>query len=97
DMNLFSGGSKASLPLISLILFPPMGFSALNPNIFYTALDYAGTFSVSILGGVIPAVMAWKQRDKYKELNQNLVPGGKFMLVIMIGIAMMAIVLGNWK
>lgn len=97
DMNLFSGSSKASLPLISLILFPPMGFSALNPNIFYSALDYAGTFSVSILGGVIPAVMAWKQRDKYKELNQNLVPGGKLMLVIMICIALMAIVLGNWK
>ena len=97
DMNLFSGSSEASLPLISLILFPPMGFSALNPNIFYTALDYAGTFSVSILGGVIPAVMAWKQRDKYKELNQSLVPGGKLMLVIMIGIALMAIALGNLK
>jgi len=97
DMNLFSGSSEASLPLISLILFPPLGFSALNPNIFYSALDYAGTFSVSILGGVIPAIMAWKQRDKYKELNQKLVPGGKLMLVIMIGIALMAIVLGNWK
>ena len=97
DMNLFSGNSEASLPLISLILFPPMGFSALTPNIFYTALDYAGTFSVSILGGVIPAVMAWIQRDKYKELNKKLVPGGKMMLVIMIGIAMMAIILGNWK
>ncbi|BAY82822.1 aromatic amino acid permease [Calothrix parasitica NIES-267] len=97
DMNLFSGSSEASLPLISLILFPPMGFSALNPNIFYTALDYAGTFSVSILGGVIPAIMAWKQRDKYKELNQKLVPGGKLMLVTMIGIALMAIVLGNLK
>lgn len=96
DMNLFADTPTVSLPLISLILFPPMGFSAINPNIFFTALDYAGTFSVSILGGVIPAVMAWKQRDKYKELNQSLVPGGKLMLVIMIGIALMAIVLGNW-
>ncbi|MBV6621404.1 MAG: tyrosine transporter [Rivularia sp. (in: Bacteria)] len=96
DMNLFSDAPTVSLPLISLILFPPMGFSAINPNIFYTALDYAGTFSVSILGGIIPATIAWKQRDKYKELNQSLVPGGKVMLVIMIGIAIMAIVLGNW-
>lgn len=97
DMNLFSETSAVSLPLISLILFPPMGFSAINPKIFYTALDYAGTFSVSILGGVIPAIMAWKQRDKYKELNQKLVPGGKLMLVIMICIALIAIVLGNLK
>lgn len=95
DMNLFAD-STVSLPLISAILFPPMGFSAINPNIFYTALDYAGTFSVSILGGIIPAAIAWKQRDKYKELNQNLVPGGKLMLVIMIVIAMIAIVLGSW-
>jgi len=96
DMNLFSETSAVSLPLISLILFPPMGFSAINPKIFYTALDYAGTFSVSILGGVIHAIMAWKQRDKHNELNQSLVPGGKLMLVIMIGIALTAIILGNW-
>jgi tyrosine-specific transport protein len=95
DMNLFAD-STVSLPLISAILFPPMGFSAINPNIFFAALDYAGTFSVSILGGIIPAAIAWKQRDKYKELNQNLVPGGKLTLLIMIGIALMAIVLGSW-
>ena len=96
DMNLFAENDSQRLPLISLILFPPMGFSAINPNIFFTALDYAGTFSVSILGGVIPAAIAWKQRDEYKELNQPLVPGGKVMLVIMISIALMAIALGSW-
>lgn len=97
DMNLFVGNPTPRLPLVSLILFPPMSFSVINPNIFFTALDYAGTFSISILGGVIPALMAWRQRDKYKELNQSLVPGGKFILVIMIGIALSAIVLGNLK
>ncbi|WP_414619339.1 amino acid permease [Calothrix sp. CCY 0018] len=95
DMNLFADTPKVSLPLISLILFPPVGFSAINPNIFFTALDYAGTFSVSILGGVIPAAIAWRVRDKYNQY-QPLVPGGKVMLIIMIGVAMMAIFLGNW-
>lgn len=93
DMNLFAD-NKISLPLISVILFPPMGFSAINPNIFFTALDYAGTFSVSILGGVIPAAIAWKVRDKYNQY-QPLIPGGKLTLVIMIVIALIAIVLGN--
>ena len=97
DMNLFADTSKFSLPLISVILFPPMGFSAIDPNIFFTALEYSGTFSVSILGGVIPGAIAWIQRDKYKELNQPLVPGGKLMLVITIAIALMAIVLGIWE
>lgn len=96
DMNLFVGSDSERLPLISLILFPPMGFSAINPNIFFTALDYAGTFSISILGGVIPALMAWRQRDKYKELNQRLVPGGKVMLLIIIGVGLTTVVLGNW-
>ncbi|MGD1912612.1 MAG: amino acid permease [Rivularia sp. (in: cyanobacteria)] len=97
DMNLFVGNPTPRLPLVSLIVFPPMGFSALNPDIFFTALDYAGTFSISILGGVIPAVMAWRQRDKYKELNQQLVSGGKFILVIMIAIALTAIILSKIK
>ncbi len=97
DMNLFAGNSTARLPLVSLILFPPMGFSALNPSIFFTALDYAGTFGISILGGVIPVLMAWRQRDRYKELNQSLVPGGNWVLLIMISIAFMAIVLANWE
>lgn len=75
----------------SLILFPPMSMSAVNPSIFFTALDYAGTFSISILGGIIPALMSWKQRQSNSE-HQPLVGGGKVTLIVMIGVASAVIV-----
>lgn len=76
---------------LSLILFPPMSMSALNPSIFFTALDYAGTFSISVLGGIIPALMSWKQRQSNRE-HQPLVGGGKVTLIVMIGVASAVIV-----
>lgn len=80
------------LPLFSLILFPPLSLSTLNPGIFLTALDYAGTFSSSILAGIIPALISWKQRQLYSDsIDQTLVPGGKLTLVVMIGVALAVI------
>lgn len=79
------------LPLYTLILLPPMSLSALNPSIFLTALDYSGTFSISVLGGIIPAIISWKQRQQQEHLesmNQTLVPGGKVTLIVMIGVAL---------
>lgn len=85
------------LPLYSLVLLPSMSLSALTPSIFFSALDYAGTFSISILGGIIPAVMAWKQRYRqYSSVEQAspeakaycLTPGGKPVLIVMITVAL---------
>ena len=44
------------------ILVPPLIFSELNPSIFFKALDTAGTFGISVLFGIVPCAMAWKQR-----------------------------------
>ena len=84
------------LPLYSLVLLPATSLSVLNPSIFFTALDYAGTFSISVLGGIIPALMAWKQRYSQQQdshhLTKPLIPGGKVMLVAMISVAMAVMV-----
>ncbi|MCX7596721.1 MAG: tyrosine transporter [Fischerella sp.] len=97
-LDFFKDASNAAfdepsrrLPLYGLILLPPVGLSALNLNIFFTALDYAGTFSISVLGGIIPALMAWKQRDRLKyfhNTHQTLVPGNKVTLSIVICVAL---------
>jgi len=83
------------LSLYSLVFLPSLGLSAFNPGIFFTALDYVGTFSVSVLGGMIPAVMIWKQRysDSVQDAVQSslvspLVPGGKPTLVAIVAIAL---------
>ncbi|QMS91623.1 tyrosine transporter [Nostoc edaphicum CCNP1411] len=88
---LAQGGLSRRFPLYSLVLFPPMTLGTLNPSIFFTALDYTGTFSISVLGGIMPALMSWKQRQEQENLdsiNQPLVPGGKVTLIVMIGVAL---------
>lgn len=69
------GMEPQRLPLYSLVLGPAMGLSVLNPQIFLTALEYAGTFSISVIGGIIPAVMAGKRRLEHASVTR-LVPGG---------------------
>ena len=50
-------------PLLYLLsLAPPLLFAELNPSGFLAALDYAGTYGVMSLFGVLPAVLAWQQR-----------------------------------
>ncbi|WP_375505398.1 amino acid permease [uncultured Nostoc sp.] len=92
DIFLIAQGKLSSrLPLYSLALFPPMTLGTLNPSIFFTALDYTGTFSISVLGGIIPALMSWKQRQERENsdsINQSLVPGGKVTLIVMVGVAL---------
>nr|WP_238553597.1 aromatic amino acid transport family protein [Fortiea contorta] len=87
--------SVSQLPLYSIILLPSMSFGVINPNIFFTALDYAGAFSVSVLEGIIPALMAWKQREQQQFIDSNhqsFVPGGKLTLMVIIGITLIVIV-----
>jgi tyrosine-specific transport protein len=82
---------SSRLPLYSLAIFPPMTLGTLNPSIFFTALDYTGTFSISVLGGIIPVLMSWKQRQEQENSdgrNQPLVPGGKVTLIVMLGVAL---------
>ncbi|MDA0267506.1 MAG: tyrosine transporter [Cyanobacteria bacterium] len=86
-----SHGVVRRWPLFSLVLVPPMGLSTLNAGIFFEALDYAGTFGISVLFGIVPAVMAWKERyptQAHRQATLPLVPGGKITLMLMIGIAM---------
>ena len=84
------------LPLYSLVFLPSTSLSVLNPSIFFSALDYVGTFSISILGGIIPAAMAWKQRYSQQQ-NSNpvikpLIPGGKVTLIALIGVSLAVMV-----
>lgn len=78
------------------ILLPPLAVAVTDPDVFFTALDNAGTFGISLLCGVLPAAMAWRQR--YTEASAGgeggdeeegtlatlatlpLVPGGKATL-----------------
>lgn len=94
DISPARGKPSSRLTLYSLVLFPPMTLGAINPDIFLTALDVAGSFSISVLGGIIPPLITWKQRQEQDKLNcphPRIVPGGRVVLVLMMVIASMFI------
>jgi len=82
DFYLISQRKINHLSLYSLVILPAFGFGTLNPNIFFIALDYTGTFTNSILGVILPVLISWKQRQAGE--TTQLVPGGKITLVVIL-------------
>ncbi len=79
--------AKGKVMLISLSLLPPLVCSLIYPNIFLSALNYAGGFGAVILFGILPALMVWKGRYHLNMEGPRLLPGGKVILLIIILIA----------
>jgi len=70
---------KGRINLIMISLAPPFLFAFLKPDIFITALNWAGGFAAVILFGCLPALMVWKLRS---NREQKLVPIGKGGLIL---------------
>jgi tyrosine-specific transport protein len=80
------------LGLCALVFIPPFIFSCNNPRMFLKALHYAGIYGEAILNGLIPILMVWVGRYVMKKESQVKLPGGRFVLVILL-CATIAIVL----
>lgn len=72
------------LSLACLVLIPPLLCSIAYPKIFLVALNYAGGYGAVILFGILPVLMVWKGRYIQKLGHPQLVPGGKFVLVLIL-------------
>lgn len=89
DLLKLPAGKNNTLPYL-LTLIPPLVLSLLDPEIFFKALDFAGTYGVLILFGILPAAMSWS--DRYSKPSEavklpELVPGGKITLALVAGSA----------
>jgi tyrosine-specific transport protein len=75
--------------LLSLTLLPPLAIATIDPSLFFSALDNAGTFGILTLFGIIPCLMAWTQRygPGADPVVPDALPGGKLTLSAMIGLA----------
>lgn len=73
------------LPPITMVLF--------YPNVFITALSYAGIYC-AVLMLLLPALMVWNGRYRKNIANGYRVPGGKFLIASLIVIALIIIVQG---
>ncbi|KAL8527327.1 hypothetical protein ACS0TY_005264 [Phlomoides rotata] len=93
DLLKLPAGENRLLPY-ALTLVPPLILSLLDPEIFFKALDFAGTYGVLVLFGVLPAAMSWS--DRYSPSSESLkmpvlVPGGKLTLSLVGGGAALVI------
>lgn len=70
-----------------LVIVPPFICGLIYPKIFLSALNYAGAFGAVILFGMLPAIMVWKGRYHKKMGELEIVPGGKILLALVIGIS----------
>ncbi|XP_020108503.1 uncharacterized protein LOC109724183 [Ananas comosus] len=99
DLLRLPSGQSKPLPYV-LTLLPPLVLALLDPEIFFKALDFAGTYGVLVLFGVLPAAMSWSER--YSDSSQSpplppLVPGGRFTLSLVAGGALLVIVTEIFK
>lgn len=80
--------------LAALIFIPPLIITWINPNIFLTALGYAGGVGCALLLGFLPVLMVWVGRYKlnYPSIHQQL-PGGKKFLISLVAFVVFELVM----
>ncbi|XP_031473830.1 uncharacterized protein LOC116246216 isoform X4 [Nymphaea colorata] len=87
DLLKQPAGQNRPLPYL-LTIFPPLVLAFLDPEIFFRALDFAGTYGVLVLFGVLPAAMSWSERynrASSSPITSPLVPGGRLTLSLIAG------------
>ncbi|XP_021772244.1 uncharacterized protein LOC110736350 [Chenopodium quinoa] len=87
DLLKLPAGQSKPLPYL-ITLLPPLVLALLDPEIFFKALDFAGTYGVLMLFGILPAAMSWSDRyltsPELPKVPQQ-VPGGKVTLFLVMG------------
>ena len=63
-----------------MVVLPPYLLGLLYPNIFVSAISYAGAFGAVVLFGILPTTMAYIGRYRLKIEGKQILPGGKFSL-----------------
>lgn len=75
--------------LITLVLLPPFLFSLVSPRLFLIALQYAGGFGAVTLFGILPAIAVFVKREVLSDKRHQIVPGGNFSLLLVIGFSLL--------
>ena len=85
--------TKGNRIVYPLVVIPPLLLAIQFPNLFYSALEFAGTYGVLLLFGIIPVAMVYSERyvENTTLTQDTLVPGGITMLFL-LGSAATAII-----
>lgn len=84
--------AKGKLILDALTFIPPLLITIIGPRAFFTALEFAGGFGVTILLGLLPALMVWSGRyHKGYSSERFKTPGGKPALIVVIAFSVLVV------
>ncbi|MEX0961480.1 MAG: aromatic amino acid transport family protein [Simkaniaceae bacterium] len=73
-------GDRENPWMCLLALVPPLIFTMIWPQLFFSALSFAGGFCAVILFGILPALMVWIGRYRQKKQADYQVRGGRIAL-----------------
>lgn len=85
------GWKKAALCLVAVL--PPLLLSSTYPQLFLTALRYAGSFGAVILFGILPPWMVWRGRYHLGMKGRRLLPGGRPVLLLLLIFSLLIVAL----
>lgn len=76
--------AKGKLWLCLLIFVPALAIAYSHPDVFLTALEYAGGIGCASLLGIYPILMVWSLRYKTKKASTYMLPGGRVTLLVLL-------------
>lgn len=78
--------TKPSPLLYALVLIPPLIVAIISPDIFLPALDFAGSYGITLLFGGLPVLMAALLRRSVGDSYDAYLPGGSIALLMLTGV-----------
>jgi tyrosine-specific transport protein len=75
--------------LTFLTFLPPLLFTLLDPEIFVSAIGFAGGFGEAFLNGILPIALVWVGRYYHKLEGEPQLPGNRWLLGILFGCAVL--------
>lgn len=79
-------------------LVPPIALAASSPDVFFKALDVAGTYGIAVLFGLLPAAMAWRNRSSEATRGfKKIVGGGNAVLAGIASVPVALIASRVWE
>lgn len=91
-----TGSSR--IALCALVFLPPTVLASIYPSIFLRALSVAGGIGEAFLNGLLPVAMVWMGRYAWKLEKNDMLPGGKTVLILIavISVVIMGIEINSW-
>jgi len=78
--------------LTFLTFLPPLVFTLVDPEVFVTAIGFAGGFGEAFLNGLLPIALVWVGRYYHKLEGDHQLPGNRWLLAALFGCGVLVMI-----